>query len=52
VKTVVTVLMLLVFTLAVACGGTTATVTTEGQSPTTVMGIQTGPSIPHNIPYN
>ena len=47
-KTVITMMMLLVF--AVACGNTTAAVTTEGQSPTTVLGIESWHN-PQNVPY-
>jgi hypothetical protein len=42
--------MLLVFALGVACGGTSATVTTSGATSTTVMGIESHP-LPHNIPF-
>lgn len=49
-KTVITMMMLLVFAVAVACGNTTAAVTTEGQSPTTVLGIESWHN-PQNVPY-
>ncbi len=39
-KTILTVLMLVMFAVMVACGSTAATTGSEGKSATTVMGIQ------------
>jgi hypothetical protein len=50
VKTVTTVLMLLLFVFAVACSSAETTTQSETGVPTTVMGIQTHP-LPHNIPF-
>jgi hypothetical protein len=52
-KTVATITTLVLLACAVACGSVTAIVTTpNAQSPTTVMGMQTAPTVQlrHNIP--